>query len=334
MSEIQHFPFSAIVGHDEVKRALLLNAIDPHIGGVVIEGSRGMAKSTLARALADILPRGRFITLPLGATEERVVGSLNIDAVLNAQNVEFAPGLLHDAHGGVLYVDEVNLLADHLVDIILDAAASAINVVERDGVSHQHEARFVLVGTMNPDEGELRPQLLDRFGFSVAISQSPDADTRMAIVERRLAFDADAELFMDYVADQQTQLKQGIAKAQQRLSSVQINETLRRAIAERCLAANVEGVRADLVMLRAAKAYAAWQGRRQVEDSDVDAVAELALHHRRRQQETTQPTGQQPQHEGQRRDQTMTSGTWGELPPIEQPRGVLRDIEPLVKKKR
>ncbi|MQU54554.1 AAA family ATPase, partial [Pseudomonas sp. FSL R10-1339] len=167
MTDTPHFPLSAVVGADSLKLALCLTAIDPKIGGVLIEGPRGMAKSTLARGLADLLASGQFVTLPLGATEERLVGTLDLDAALGQGKAQFSPGVLAKADGGVLYVDEVNLLADHLVDVLLDVAASGTNVVERDGISHRHAARFVLIGTMNPEEGELRPQLLDRFGLNV-----------------------------------------------------------------------------------------------------------------------------------------------------------------------
>ena len=173
MTDTPHFPLSAVVGADKLKLALCLTAIDPKIGGVLIEGPRGMAKSTLARGLADLLASGQFVTLPLGATEERLVGTLDLDAALGEGRAQFSPGVLAKADGGVLYVDEVNLLADHLVDLLLDVAASGINLIERDGISHRHSARFVLIGTMNPEEGELRPQLLDRFGFNVALTGRP-----------------------------------------------------------------------------------------------------------------------------------------------------------------
>jgi magnesium chelatase subunit I len=185
MSQV-HFPLAAVVGAERLKLALCLSAIDPKIGGVLIEGPRGMAKSTLARGLADLLDTGPFVTLPLGASEERVTGSLDLDVALGEGRAQFSPGVLAKADGGVLYVDEVNLLADHLVDLLLDVAASGINRVERDGLSHSHAARFLLIGTMNPEEGELRPQLLDRFGLNVALDQPPTAAARGEIV-RRLA---------------------------------------------------------------------------------------------------------------------------------------------------
>ena len=182
-----HFPLAAVVAADDLKLALCLAAIDPAIGGVLIEGPRGMAKSTLARGLADLLASGTFVTLPLGASEERIVGTLDLDAALGEGRAQFSPGLLAKANGGVLYVDEVNLLPDHLVDLLLDAAASGVNHIERDGISHRHAARFVLIGTMNGEEGELRPQLLDRFGLNLALDGQPQPAERAEIVRRRLA---------------------------------------------------------------------------------------------------------------------------------------------------
>ncbi|HXH01825.1 MAG TPA: AAA family ATPase, partial [Candidatus Competibacteraceae bacterium] len=269
-----NYPLSAIVGQPTLKLALLLAAVDPRIGGVLIEGPRGMAKSTVARGLAELLPEGRFVTLPLGATEERVAGSLDLAKVLNDGTVAFRPGLLAEADQGVLYVDEVNLLPDHLVDLLLDVAASGVNVVERDGVSHRHPARFVLIGTMNPDEGELRPQLLDRFGFSVGLEHDIAPAERVEIVRRRLAFDADPESFRARWAAELQALSARIHAARERLPAIPLEEAAHQRVAELCHAAQVEGVRADLVMLRAARAHAAWQGRARIEPQDVDAVAE------------------------------------------------------------
>lgn len=274
------FPWSAVVGQDALKHALLLCAIDPAIGGVLVSGPRGVAKTTLARGLAELVP-GAFVELPLGATEERVTGSLNLERVLADGRVEFAPGLLARAHDGVLYVDEVNLLPDAIVDLLLDAAASGKNVVERDGVSHAHAARFVLVGSMNPDEGELRPQLIDRFGLAASAEGQVAPADRAQIVLRRLAFDRDPEVFRAQYTAQQTALVERCRSARERAQAIALDGPALAYVTERCAAAGVEGVRADLAMLRAARANAAWHGRSEITIEDVDAVAELALAHRR-----------------------------------------------------
>jgi Mg-chelatase subunit ChlI/Mg-chelatase subunit ChlD len=275
------YPWSAVVGQDALKRALALTAIDPGIGGVLVQGPRGVAKTTLARALAELVP-GQFVELPLGASEERVAGTLDLGAALGAGEVQFAPGLLARAHQGVLYVDEVNLLPDALIDLLLDAAASGRNVVERDGVSHEHAARFVLVGTMNPEEGELRPQLTDRFGLSVEADGEIAPAERTEIVLRRLAFDADPAAFRQRFADEQVTLAARCAHARTLLPQIALDAAALAQVSERCHAAGVEGVRADLAMLRAARAHAAWHGRGAISSDDIEAVAELALAHRRR----------------------------------------------------
>ncbi|NWE73803.1 AAA family ATPase, partial [Pseudomonas gingeri] len=259
MSDSPHFPLSAVVGADALKLALCLTAIDPKIGGVLIEGPRGMAKSTLARGLADLLASGQFVTLPLGATEERLVGTLDLDAALGEGRAQFSPGVLAKADGGVLYVDEVNLLADHLVDLLLDVAASGTNLVERDGISHRHAARFVLIGTMNPEEGELRPQLLDRFGLNVALSGQPLPGERGQIIRRRLDFDNDPEAFCEQWEQQQQALRQRCKQARALLPAIALDDQALAEITERCFAAGVDGLRADLVWLRAARAHAAWR---------------------------------------------------------------------------
>jgi magnesium chelatase subunit D len=274
------YPWSAVVGQEPLKLALLLAAIDPALGGVLISGPRGVAKTTLARALSELVP-GRFVELPLGATEERVTGTLNLERVLADGRVEFAPGLLASAHDGVLYVDEVNLLPDGVVDLLLDAAASGQNVVERDGISHVHPARFVLVGSMNPEEGELRPQLIDRFGLAVHAGASIPPAERAEIVTRRLDFDRDPERFRAGFAADQAALIERCRRARERAAAISLDGPALEHVVELCHAAGVEGVRADLAMLRAARARAAWHERDAITADDVTAVAELALGHRR-----------------------------------------------------
>jgi len=275
------FPFTALVGQAALQRALLLAAIDPGVGGVLITGPRGTAKSTSARALAALLPHAPFVTLPLSASLEQLIGTLDVQAALREGEVKLQPGLVARAHGGVLYVDEVNLLPDGLVDALLDVAASGLNTVERDGISHQHPARFVLVGTMNPEEGELRPQLLDRFGLSVALANPDTVARRQAITRARLAFELNPAGVQAAHAQAQVQLAAAVQAAQRRLPGMDWPDDVLQRAAERALQAGVDGVRADLVMLRAARAWAALEGRASVTPADVDAVAELALAHRR-----------------------------------------------------
>jgi len=285
---MQGFPFSAIVGHDQLRLALLLNAVHPGIGGVLVRGEKGTAKSTVVRALAALLPVAsdgstpRLVELPLGATEDRVLGSLDLERVLSEGEAAFAPGLLAAAHRGVLYVDEVNLLHDHLVDVLLDVAAMGRVHVERDGVSHSHEARFVLVGTMNPEEGELRPQLLDRFGLAVQVAASREVTTRVDVVRRRLAYEDDPAAFTSRFADDDAALASRIVEARARLPHVVLPESELRRIAALCASLDVDGMRADLVLARTAVARAAWRGASAVDETDVRVAAELALPHRRR----------------------------------------------------
>ena len=278
--EPAHFPFTALEGQAELQRALLLCALEPLIGGLLIEGPRGTAKSTSARALAALLPAGRFVNLPLAASAEQVVGSLDIDAALKGDGVQFLPGLLARAHGGVLYVDEVTLLADHLVDVLLDVSASGVNIVERDGISHAHPARIVLIGTMNPEEGELRPQLLDRFGLFLRLADAPDLATRQRIVSARLAFDADPAAFVARRAAAEAALRERLAGARDRLRQINYADADIARVGELCRAARVEGVRAELALLRAARANAALEGRAQIAAQDIDRVAPWVLAHR------------------------------------------------------
>ncbi|TDC45902.1 protoporphyrin IX magnesium chelatase, partial [Micromonospora sp. KC207] len=319
------FPFSAVLGMDDMRLALLLNAVSPAIGGVLVRGEKGTAKSTAVRALAALLPPvdhlagcrfacdpravdpscpdgphpvdpseptraagrterrpTRLVELPVGAAEDRVVGSLDLEKALAEGVRAFEPGLLAAAHRGVLYVDEVNLLHDHLVDLLLDAAAMGRNHVEREGVSVSHASRFLLVGTMNPEEGELRPQLLDRFGLTVAVTASRDPAVRVEVVRRRLAADADPAGFAARWADADARVAQRVAAARDRLDRVLLPDAALRQIAEVCAAFDVDGMRADIVTARAALAHAAWQDRTVVTAEDVRVAARLALPHRRR----------------------------------------------------
>ena len=286
------YPFSAIVGHDPLRLALLLCAVRPEIGGALIRGEKGTAKSTAVRGLAALLSAatgrggagagGGLVEMPLGATEDRVIGSLDLQRVLRDGEHAFSPGLLARAHGGVLYVDEVNLLHDHLVDVLLDAAAMGQVHVERDGISHSHEARFVLIGTMNPEEGELRPQLLDRFGLTVDVHASRDVDVRVQVIRRRMAYEADPDAFAERYADADAELAGRIKQARALVDDVVLPDNEVRRIAALCAAFDVDGMRADLVVARTAAAHAAWRGATTVEEQDIRVAAELALPHRRR----------------------------------------------------
>jgi magnesium chelatase subunit D len=286
MSITVRFPFTAVVGHDDAKRALLLAAVDPRIGGVLLRGEKGAAKTTLARGLAALLPGDApFVDLPLGATEDRVIGTLDVRAALTSGDRRFEPGLLAAANGGVLYIDEVNLLADHLVDALLDAAASGVNRIEREGISHEHPARFVLIGSMNPEEGELRPQLLDRFGLAVDVASPLDPLERALAVERRLAFDAEPSAFVARHRETDIALRTRLAAAR----PATLDTDLLRAISALCASMAVEGLRADIVIARGAAAHAGLDGRSDANANDVRAIAPLALAHRQRRAPFDQP---------------------------------------------
>ncbi|MGW5505918.1 putative cobaltochelatase [Streptomyces rochei] len=310
------FPFTAVVGQDDLRLALLLNAVSPAVGGVLVRGEKGTAKSTAVRALSALMPEvdvvpgcrfscdphsldpgcpdgphepgagvarpARMVELPVGASEDRLVGALDIERALAEGVKAFEPGLLADAHRGILYVDEVNLLHDHLVDLLLDAAAMGASYVEREGVSVRHASRFLLVGTMNPEEGELRPQLLDRFGLTVEVSASREPDQRVEVVRRRLAHDDDPAGFAARWADEEAAVRARIAAARELLPSVRLGDGALRQIAATCAAFEVDGMRADIVMARTATALAAWAGRTDVLAEDVRQAALLALPHRRR----------------------------------------------------
>ncbi|HEX5114544.1 MAG TPA: VWA domain-containing protein [Pseudonocardiaceae bacterium] len=316
------FPFSAVVGHDDLRLALLLNAVHPAIGGVLVRGEKGTAKSTVVRALAGLLPDvavvdgcrfacdpvapdphcpdaphdraahtrpARLVELPVGATEDRVIGSLDLERALTEGIRAYQPGLLAGAHRGVLYVDEVNLLHDHLVDLLLDAAAMGRAHVERDTVSVSHAATFLLVGTMNPEEGELRPQLLDRFGLTVRVAADRDVSARAEVIRRRLAYEADPVEFAAQWSTRDRDLADRIVRARAALPTVVLPDTEVRRIAAVCAAMEVDGMRADLVVARTAVAHAAWRQATAVTEDDVAIAVRLALPHRRRRDPFDEP---------------------------------------------
>ena len=314
------FPFSAIVGQDEMKLAILMAAVDPAIGGILVFGDRGTGKSTAVRALAALLPKMRavigcpynsdpaqpfissvlhgaapsklppkshlitvpVVDLPLGASEDRVVGALDLERALSQGVKAFEPGLLARANRGFLYIDEVNLLEDHLVDLLIDVAASGENVVEREGLSIRHPARFVLVGSGNPEEGELRPQLLDRFGLSVEVKTPTDLHGRVEVVKRRDAFERDPAAFVEQWKKEDEKTRRRIVSSRSRLASVEVGDAARERAAQLCVALGTDGLRGDLTLIRAARAYAALQGDAAVTDAHFRRVAAPALRHRLR----------------------------------------------------
>ncbi|MBB5419992.1 ATP-binding protein [Paraburkholderia atlantica] len=338
------FPFAALIGQTSLQQALVLAAIDPGLGGVLISGPRGTAKSTAARALAELLPEGQLVNLPLGASEDRLIGTLDIETVLRDGSVRFSPGLLAKAHRGVLYVDEVNLLPDALVDALLDAAASGVNTVERDGVSHSHDASFVLIGTMNPEEGELRPQLIDRFGLMVELQNAFEPQVRQAIVKARFAFDLDPAGFRAAYADQQASYVQRIRSARAALPLLWFDDAVHARVSTLCIDAAVDGLRADLVMLRAARALAAFEQADAVTVGHLERVADAVLLHRRRQHDS--PRAHQSQPESEARSQGVDRGAsgdtarssadsdWGYLPPEPTATVPVKRVIPLDVKKR
>jgi len=311
---MQPFPFSAIVGQDEMKQAMILTAIDASIGGVLVFGDRGTGKSTAVRALAALLPPIKAIKgcpinsatakdvpewaglktkrvhetptpvvdLPLGATEDRVTGALDIEKALTKGEKAFQPGLLARANRGYLYIDEVNLLEDHIVDLLLDVAQSGENVVEREGLSIRHSARFVLVGSGNPEEGELRPQLLDRFGLSVEVASPKEIETRVEVIKRRDAFENDNTAFMLRWQAEDAAIRDKILKARKTLTKLKTSEKTLTDVAELCLALGSDGLRGELTLLKAARAYAAWRDDTALRRAHLRAVAPMALRHRLR----------------------------------------------------
>jgi len=311
------FPFTAIVDQEEMKLTLILNVIDPSIGGVLIMGEKGTAKSTTVRALADLLPeidvikgcrfncspegpfcsdclekikdgkpletekkKMRVVELPLGVTEDRVVGTLDIEHAIKLGEKRFEPGILAEANRNFLYIDEVNLLEDHIVDLLLDSAAMGINTVEREGISFTHPARFILVGTMNPEEGELRPQLLDRFGLCVQVNSLRDKALRMEVLKRKAEFDDDPEGFFKKWEPEQKKLLEKILQAKENLKEVKITEDALSQVVEITSELNLDGHRADITMLKSARAYAAFNGKDKITREEIKKVAPLALRHR------------------------------------------------------
>lgn len=320
-AELPVFPFTQIVGQEDMKKALLLNVVDPGIGGVLIKGEKGTAKSTTVRSMNMILPfadavkgcpfrcehgreerycsfcseriangeklesdrvRMKVIDLPLSATEDRVSGTLDLEHVLKTGEKKFEPGVLAAANGNILYVDEVNLLDDHLVDLLLDSAAMGVNYVEREGVSFSHPAKFVLVGTMNPEEGDLRPQLLDRFGLSLDIKGEKDVKMRTEVVKKRVEYDCDPEAFIAKCKDDLDAMTEKIEKARALLPSVTVDDNIFEAVVSVTTHFGIDGHRADITLLKASKANAALEGRDHVIVDDIKAVAELVLSHRLR----------------------------------------------------
>ncbi len=315
------YPFTAIVGQNDMKLALILNVINPLLGGVLIKGEKGTAKSTAVRAIADLLPameaihncpfhcdpgdvsrlcddcrektgagtalpiqsvKMRVVELPVSATEDRVVGTLDIEHAIKHGQKKFDPGILAQANRNILYVDEINLLDDHVVDVLLDAAAMGINTVEREGVSYSHPARFVLVGTMNPEEGDIRPQLLDRFGLSIEVTGENQPEWRVEVIKRRLAYEQDTGEFARTYKEEQEQLAAGIMQARRLLPQVTIEDRLLLLVANVAITLDVDGHRADITVIKAAMTLAAFEGRTTVEPDDVRRAAKLVLPHRMR----------------------------------------------------
>jgi magnesium chelatase subunit I len=310
-----YFPFSAIVGQEQMKLALILTAIDPKIGGVLVFGDRGTGKTTIIRSLAGLLPRKKFVEgcpyncgdlntpcfhcknakptktierdtpvvdLPLGSTEDRVVGALNLEIALSEGRKVFEPGLLAKANSGYLYVDEVNLLEDHIVDLLLDVVASGENLVERDGMSIKHDSKFVLVGSGNPEEGELRPQLLDRFGLSVKVGSPTVISERVEVIKRRDAFEQNPSNFLKKWRGKDLTLRKKIINAQKNLTQVQLDDSLLEKCAEICIAVGSDGLRGELTLLRALRAYTAYKSKSKAEEYDIKNIATYTLSHRLR----------------------------------------------------
>nr|WP_237167857.1 AAA family ATPase [Paenibacillus yonginensis] len=274
------YPFTAIIGQETMKTAILLNLVNPKLGGVLIKGEKGTAKSTAVRAASELLDDLHVVNLPVSATEDRVVGTLDIEHAIRHGEKKFDPGLLAQADGHILYVDEINLLDDQIVDVLLDAAASGINTVEREGISHSHPARFILVGTMNPEEGDLRPQLLDRFALSVEVAGEKKIEERVEVIERRLAFEADPATFHDRFRSEQEQLRAKILQARELLPALKPSQEILQKAAEIAIALQVDGHRSDITMIKTALTLAALEGSSQAELEHLSRAAVLAMPHR------------------------------------------------------
>ena len=333
------FPFSALIGQEELKLGLILNAVNPAVGGILIRGEKGTAKSTAVRGLAELLPeievvegcrfscdpdrpgdfcsdcrnrnsemtattkKVRLIDLPLNATEDRVVGGIDFSKAIQTGTAVLQPGLLADAHRSLLYIDEVNLLDDHIVDLVLDAAASGRNVVEREGISFSHPARIILIGTMNPEEGDLRPQLLDRFGLCIEVTASQDVDERVELLKRRESYDGDQDGFKKRHAPETRKIQERLKRAQRLLPGVRLPSHMRTYISELCATKNVAGHRADLVMEQAARALAAYEGKEKVSNAHIARVAPMVLLHRQREAEHPPPPPPPPQEDEEQQGQ-------------------------------
>lgn len=281
---VQQYPFTAIVGQSRMKLALILNVINPKLGGVLIRGEKGTAKSTTVRALAGLMPDLKVVNLPVSATEDRVIGTLDIEHAIKTGEKKFDPGLLAEAHGHILYIDEINLLDDPVVDVLLDVAAMGVNTVEREGISYSHASRFVLVGTMNPEEGDLRPQLLDRFALSVEIGGEQNVHERTLVIRRRLDYEKDPALFIkQYQLEQEHMLNQ-ILQSMRRLNQVLIPDEILELAARIGIALEVEGHRSDITLIKTAQTIAAWQGQEVVSHEHINEAAYLVLPHRMRRQ--------------------------------------------------
>lgn len=307
------YPFSAVIGQEKVKKALVLNLINPMIGGVILSGEKGTAKSTLVRGLAALLSEVKVVDLPLNVTEDMLIGTISIEKAIKGGEKSFEPGLLEKADRNILYVDEVNLLSDHIVNCLLDVSQSGINMVEREGISYSHDSRFVLIGTMNPEEGVLRSEFLDRFGLYVEVEGTSDIQERKEIIQKRLEYEKNSEEFLLINQSKTDELTNRIRSAKEKLNQVEISDNIVKLAADIALKANCSGHRADLVIIQTAKALAAWEGRSYITLDDIKEAAELALPHRTREQPPaeSEPESQENQQE-ESEEQTQEEQEQGE----------------------